>query len=107
MRSSVSTELERSAEYALVHDLRDGGRRALTRGTILLVTLPVVAIFAMVSGTSIALWLLAGVYSIVAGAAGVVMTGMGWSRCAPRPSGWQRWIATGCPKRACFASTCR
>jgi hypothetical protein len=82
--STESTELahtpEVSGRIARLRYDREEGRRAITRGAILVLSTPVAALASLpIAGMlrSIAPLLICGVYCIVGGATGVVMVGVG------------------------------
>ncbi len=78
----MSTEItdERSGHYALVQHEREEAHRTLTRGFMLLVSLPVVTVALLVLAGLLSSYgpvVITFVYCIVAGPSGLVMTSLG------------------------------
>ena len=78
----MSTEIvdERSGHYALVHHEREEAHRTLSRGVMLLVSLPVVTVALLSLGGLLSSYgpvLITFVYCIVAGPSALVMTSLG------------------------------
>ena len=80
----MSTDLNHSPElsgrYARLQLERNSGRSSIARGAILLISIPIVSFAALLVASglrSMAPLLIAGVYAIVGGAAGIVSVGVG------------------------------
>jgi hypothetical protein len=79
-RVSTNYSPELSGQYARLQLERTNGRSSIARGAVLLVSIPIVAIAALLVSAglhSIAPLLIAGAFAIIGGAAGIVSVGVG------------------------------